>query len=783
MPSKSKFTRDDNGNIAVRVVSNDSSVTNSDSMFTTDENGNVAVRVVYGGGGGGDQHNLGWYSTPEALQEAYPPAEAGDYAIVGSTDTVWIWDTDNSAWVDSDQKGQVTSVNNQTGAVTIKTINNNELVGSGNVELSTYLTYPNTWTTNSTTKAFCDIVAADATATVGKAYLGEVTFSDLPASMVNGEVVVEIMDGTTAANKVIVLSLKSGNVAPYAWQYVYWNGGSNVSGWKTWQEPLESGVNIKTINGNSILGSGDITVSSLPSQTGNAGKFLTTNGTIASWAGAVPQYSTMPTPTSSDNGKIVQYVGATDANYTNGYFYKGAVAQSPAQYTVTSINVSGSTIQEEDITDYYPNGVTVSFNEAGLSSFLQSYGYTLEDLGNTFYITIADYQVEYENDDPENPETIVETYESVSIAGGTVSIFAADNNDAILSQIGYTCSESFDDSAFSPMGTATGVDYGLGINYVPSSNVSEWANIDVQNTPDPLPSQTGNNGKFLTTNGTVASWGAVESLPSQTGNAGKFLTTDGTDASWSDKPLENLSTYGLIIYGNVTSDSGNSVVLGGKGSGYGATSSDTYNVVIGPAAKSASRGVVVVGYDAQVTASSNGATVVGNSAKATQYGIAIGADAIVSGKRAIQLGGGTNSVANTLKVGLSSSDNYTLLEADGTIPTDRFTTTPSADGTYVPTLTISSGTATRSWTTPASAPVVPATMPTLAVNDWSSNTQTVNVTGVTASNVVFVSPAPASASDYASAGIVCTAQGAGTLTFTCTTVPSNAITVNVVILG
>ena len=76
----------------------------------------------------------------------------------------------------------------------------------------------------------------------------------------------------------------------------------------------------------------------------------------------------------------------------------------------------------------------------------------------------------------------------------------------------------------------------------------------------------------------------------------------------------------------------------------------------------------------------------------------------------------------------------------------------------------------------------PSTMPTLAVADWSNNTQTVNVTGVTATNVVFVSPAPASAADYASAGIVCTAQGNGTLSFSCTTVPSNAITVNVVCL-
>ena len=70
-------------------------------------------------GGGGDQHNLGYYATQAALEEAYPTAEAGDWAIVGATDTVWIWDEDTSAWVDSDQKGQVTSVNGQTGDVTL----------------------------------------------------------------------------------------------------------------------------------------------------------------------------------------------------------------------------------------------------------------------------------------------------------------------------------------------------------------------------------------------------------------------------------------------------------------------------------------------------------------------------------------------------------------------------------------------------------------------------------------------------------------------------------------
>ena len=60
---------------------------------------------------------------------------------------------------------------------------------------------------------------------------------------------------------------------------------SDKTTWNAKQEALVSGTNIKTINGNSLLGSGDITVggSSLPSQTGHSGDFLTTDGTDASW--------------------------------------------------------------------------------------------------------------------------------------------------------------------------------------------------------------------------------------------------------------------------------------------------------------------------------------------------------------------------------------------------------------------------------------------------------------------------------------------------------------------
>ena len=54
--------------------------------------------------------------------------------------------------------------------------------------------------------------------------------------------------------------------------------------WTAKQDALVSGTNIKTINSQSILGSGDISIPALPSQSGNTGKFLTTDGTDASWA-------------------------------------------------------------------------------------------------------------------------------------------------------------------------------------------------------------------------------------------------------------------------------------------------------------------------------------------------------------------------------------------------------------------------------------------------------------------------------------------------------------------
>ena len=203
-------------------------------------------------------------------------------------------------------------------------------------------------------------------------------------------------------------------------------------------------------------------------------------------------------------------------------------------------------------------------------------------------------------------------------------------------------------------------------------------------------------------------------LPDQTGNSGKFLTTDGTDASWSDKPLVNGATNtGALAIGN-TASSNYSVAIGDNISscakysvavGYDAgtgTSSNDYDVAIGWNSTAVLENSTAVGADAHATSSMN--TAIGALSFTQQkYTVALGYKSQARAKGAIQLGLGTNTNAGTFQVGLGTTDNesnytsYCLLESDGTIPAARMATLPANDGTYVLQLTISSGVPTLSW--------------------------------------------------------------------------------------
>ena len=74
---------------------------------------------------------------------------------------------------------------------------------------------------------------------------------------------------------------------------------------------------------------------------------------------------------------------------------------------------------------------------------------------------------------------------------------------------------------------------------------------------------------------------------------------------------------------------------------------------------------------------------------------------------------------------------------------------------------------------------------TLSASGWNADakTQTVSVAGVTATANCIITAAPDSYMAYAEAGVRCTAQGSGTLTFACETAPTADVAANVLIMG
>ena len=110
------------------------------------------------------------------------------------------------------------------------------------------------------------------------------------------------------------------------------------------------------------------------------------------------------------------------------------------------------------------------------------------------------------------PITSVGPATSVASQTGTGSKFVMDNTPTLITPV---------------LGVATATS--INGTTIPSSKTL----VATDSTEYVVPSQTGNSGKYLTTNGTVSSWGAVDALPSQTGNTGKYLTTNGTSPSWA----------------------------------------------------------------------------------------------------------------------------------------------------------------------------------------------------------------------------------------------------------
>ena len=185
-------------------------------------------------------------------------------------------------------------------------------------------------------------------------------------------------------------------------------------------------------------------------------------------------------------------------------------------------------------------------------------------------------------------------------------------------------------------------------------------------------------------------------LPSQTGNSGKFLTTNGTDASWATiNAIQNEATgSGSIAIGGATATLGGAVSIGNT------ASAASQGVAIGSSANAKTNGVSI-GYYSTAQAQGVAIGVYSSLSTGATHSTAVGYYAQAYAKGAIQLGYGTNSTAGTFNVGLTTDgttwNNYTLLGASGTIPAARMASVPVSDGTYVLQLTVTSGVPTLSW--------------------------------------------------------------------------------------
>lgn len=250
------------------------------------------------------------------------------------------------------------------------------------------------------------------------------------------------------------------------------------AGLATKQDTLVSGTNIKTINNESLLGSGNITIQgggdSLPDQTGHSGDILTTNGTAASWMD-VSEASSVSIDTSISSSSTDNTIPSSKAVWD---------ALSNVDALPDQTGHSGEYLTTTGSTSYWANLPKEIFWCAyGSTSFLeiqeafQSFNQlcTLDYLGKIYIYTYGDY-----------------------------------GNYSYHYFINVTGNE---------------------INKITVSDENSWSG-PVSTTIDSLPSQTGNSGKYLTTNGTAASWGAAsatstKSIDSSPTSASSNLVTSG----------------------------------------------------------------------------------------------------------------------------------------------------------------------------------------------------------------------------------------------------------------
>ncbi len=319
------------------------------------------------------------------------------------------------------------------------------------------------------------------------------------------------------AIKIIIVSSVATNIVPnqlptqtgFAGDYLTTNGTNAF--WTPISIPVSLPIIGSGTIGEFLTNDGNSTfwANVLPPQIGNNGYFLTTNGSNVSW-GIVPP----PLPTQT--GKAGDYLttDGTNASWVppNDIFPNQAPYSAGGYYLYTN----GTTASWQLTPSWLQNPMTAAGDiiVGGTSGAAGRLG--IGTAGQSLTVTSST------------------TLGWVSLIPAISSITTGEfltNNGTIAS--------------WTPINQVPAVTGGIS-GYVLSNNgtISQW----IYNTAPP--SVSGQAGNFLTNNGTIVQWAAINQLPSINGTtAGKFLENDGSTYFWASALSNPMTTYGDIIIG------------------------------------------------------------------------------------------------------------------------------------------------------------------------------------------------------------------------------------------
>ena len=254
-----------------------------------------AAQAIVDGWTPGGATNKGWFATISALKAAYPTAENGDWAIIGETDTVWVWDSDSTDWVDTDSKSEVTLDMIIVKSLTMPLASTTpagsvyQYLGKTNASYTHGYIYENVKTATYTGTVSFEAASLSGTtvACSGDDFANFLTESGVePLSVVSGTMTYDaagslwVLVGKNADNETVLTFQE--------YQEDYEDFGFTFTGTPQDGDVVAFTCTVEEASASYAWNRIDVQPTPvipdpLPDQTGKAGKVLTTDGTNASW--------------------------------------------------------------------------------------------------------------------------------------------------------------------------------------------------------------------------------------------------------------------------------------------------------------------------------------------------------------------------------------------------------------------------------------------------------------------------------------------------------------------